>query len=428
MAVYKGEMNSLEHSLITATIDALAHGGSCIGSVAEGPEASIGKKCLIPFVVPGEVVSAAIDQEEKSLIFASLVEIKKTSSDRVQPPCPVFGICGGCDFQHIGIAAQRREKVRMVERTLQRQGGVTAKNGVSLIGEDLPEWQFRRRAHFHVSPEGAMGFYRRGSGEVVETPYCAVLRPPVQKELSRLKALMPPLADIIASVEIEEVDEEMFIVCRLRESARLGKEALRTRLAPIFSQTANVQVLAGEKVLLGQSKHEHGRYPAGHFSQVNPDGNDLLVRTVCAKLQGAKVTELYAGGGNFTFALAALGKELTAVELESSLVEYGMNRAKEQSLERKASFVCSSCERYLDKNKLMPSVLLDPPRSGAKKVMEALDPRVTKEIIYVSCSLPTLTRDLKTLAQKGYLLQEVLIVDMFPQTHHVEMVAIVSAA
>ena len=166
----------------------------------------------------------------------------------------------------------------------------------------------------------------------------------------------------------------------------------------------------------------------GHFSQVNEAGNAVLQTLVKSCFtSGEDILDLYAGAGNFSFPLAEMGCKVRAVEVDPVLVKNGKQIAAGLALSGSIEFFESSCERYVTREKIPPAVLLDPPRAGAKGVVVNLDPKRTRKIVYVSCNLPSLSRDLGILVEKGYVLERVSVVDMFSQTHHVETVSILRA-
>jgi 23S rRNA (uracil1939-C5)-methyltransferase len=162
---------------------------------------------------------------------------------------------------------------------------------------------------------------------------------------------------------------------------------------------------------------------------VNLEGNDLLKDKVSSLVTHRDVTDLYAGAGNFSIPLAKRDHFVDAVELDPELIAFGRLAAFKNGIaDNRLTFIEESCERYVKTHKLKTSVLLDPPRSGADAVAKVLNPNITRQVVYVSCSLPTLCRDVKTLADKGYSLVEMWVVDMFSQTYHVETISLLEAA
>jgi 23S rRNA (uracil1939-C5)-methyltransferase len=180
----------------------------------------------------------------------------------------------------------------------------------------------------------------------------------------------------------------------------------------------------------GSCAHRQGvaeaqtEFPSGHFSQVNEEGNAELRAAVVERVSNREVLELYAGAGNFSLALAQRGHTVTAVEADAELVRYGKREALSHGLAESLNFQHSSCEKFMKSAHVLPkTLLLDPPRGGAKAALERIAARGVEEVVYVSCNLPTLARDLGLLAAQGFEVQEVLVIDMFAQTHHVETVS-----
>ncbi len=406
---------------IVVQIQALAHGGACIGNILEGPAELIGKKAFVRDTVPGEKVQVQIEKNDKAFVTAKLLSVLSGSPQRVTPQCPYVGACGGCDLQHMHVATQREAKRDMVETTILRHSKLKALHGVELCGADLPAFGYRRRIGLHIDEAGQIGFYRRGSGAVVDIKSCALAHPLLNQALEKLRPFTKQISPSVGGVVLELHENEVGLLCKLVDGATpqfLGVDELRS-------------VFPGMKV------EELGFVPPegdaldddalGHFSQVNEQGNSVLVAEVLKGLGGQRVTELYAGAGNFSFPIAQTGRHVVAVESDPVLVRIGQKYAKQNKLSEQVTFVQDSCERFVRKQKLESTVLLDPPRSGARGILSAFSPEVVQKIIYVSCSVPTLSRDLKQLAEMGYELESVRVVDMFSQTHHVETVSILRA-
>ncbi len=410
----------VDYSPIQVQVGALAHGGEFIADIIEaGPEIPK-KKVFIRDVVPGERVEAAIVAEEKNLFRADLLRIIEPSPDRTAAPCPHFGICGGCDLQHMRIAAQREAKRVMVERTLQFQGKIQPRRGVALIGKELPEFHYRRRISLHLNAGGDLGFYRAGSGDVVDIERCLLADEKLNAAMSDIRPFVLSMSREIGAITIEEWSGEIFYLLKLREKAGFPFPAWNQ----VHVQFANIVVERDNRVIFSQrhfGEEDIPSYPTGHFSQINAAGNKVLVDSVCDLVCHGEVTELYAGSGNFSIPLAAKSLNVTAVEADEALVLLGRSRAEEAQLSHQLTFVHATCERYLKRNSLTSTILVDPPRSGMKELLPFFKSPQVNSIVYVSCSLPTLTRDLRALSELGYAVDEVKVLDMFAQTHHVEV-------
>jgi 23S rRNA (uracil1939-C5)-methyltransferase len=327
----------------------------------------------------------------------------------------------------------------MVESMLKRQAGVTPKEGVQLLGADLPSFEYRRRITLHIGKSSAgsgptLGFFREGSTDVVDLSVCMLAAPKINCALQQIRGLLPIIEDAISSITVEEHEGEIFIAARLGEDAleRIDHEE-SPALSALGEEFDNLSILDRETILYSQYRRTpeavtQRTFPAGKFSQVNTEGNSVLVDKVVKLVAFPEVTDLYAGAGNFSLPLAEAGKFVDAVELDPELVALGERLAFSNRIAAgRITFTQSTCEQYVKRNALRASVLLDPPRTGADAVAKVVDPKITKQIVYVSCGLPTLCRDAKTLAARGFSLKHTWVVDMFAQTHHVETISVFEA-
>jgi 23S rRNA (uracil1939-C5)-methyltransferase len=401
---------------IVVDLFALAHGGASIGSIVEGPPELIGKKAFVRDTIPGERVTAEIVKDDKSFVTANLVSIGTPSSARMTPRCAYVGTCGGCDLQHMSIEKQREAKRHMVETTLARHAKVEPRCGVKLRGHQLPAFSYRKRIALHLDEAGQLGFYRRGSGAVVDIDSCALAVEPINKVMQRLRTVSTNLTRYVEGVVLEDRADDVGVLLKLRPGAPLSFP----ELAVVREVFPALQI--EESGFAPEDGDQQGDDALGHFSQVNALGNQELVAEVLERAHGDELTELYAGSGNFTLPLAKRGAAVTAVESDPLLVKLGTKLAALDGLSERIRFVQDSCERFVRRHELKPTVLLDPPRSGARGILSAIKPALTKRIVYVSCSVPTLSRDLKQLTEMGYSTESVTVIDMFAQTHHIETV------
>ena len=432
----------VESVTFTAAIKALAHGGAGVGNIIESalkPELS-GKTCFIPQTIPGEEIEAELEIDNKNFVEAKVIQIKKASPDRVEPPCPYFGSCGGCDLQHMNIAAQRQFKLEMVKGYLQKHASVANPEIAELHvqnnnGDELGGWAYRKRVIFHLNREGQVGFYHKKTKRILEVDKCLITLPEINAALGLLRSSLTEFGNDVDDIVVEFVDGQLFVELKLWPRLKNDRQyQLAEQLGILLKDTFENFTVTFHAVPLftsskgKQIKAEELEFPVGHFSQVNDQGNTILQELVLKYCQGQdQVTELFAGAGNFTFPLARQAKKVVAVEANRALVKYGILQAERLGLSDKIEFVRKSCEKFVRKYPMLECVVLDPPRSGALEVAEKLDPSIHKTVVYVSCALPTLCRDIKVMLEKGYVLKETKVVDMFPQTHHVETVSLLIA-
>lgn len=425
---------SAKGCLITAEMEALAYGGAFVGRITRGPAEIIGKKAFVRLVLPGEKVEARVICDKKNYLQAEALSLLEPAPRRIAPKCPVFGVCGGCDLQHMPLSMQRQAKLEMVQGALEKQAGLKPVLGIKVLAEDLPGFKYRRRLSLHVDGSGRLGFYRAGSREVVEMERCFLAVDELNGALLRLRPPLKSCACYIGTVVLEEHAGEVFACLKTREAAgETGFEFPPELLSSLSAVESNLMVLRGKTQVFAQRRSasidKSNQVPpvVGHFSQVNQEANQVLQRAVLAHADSPEVTDLYAGSGNLSLPLASAGKKVQAVEVNGVLAAHGRRLADLEGVSDRLIFYNMSCEEFLNRHAPCPVVILDPPRSGAKEVVKKLSAARCRRIIYVSCNLPTLVRDLKTLCSQGYVLEQVMLLDMFAQTHHVETISVLGA-
>lgn len=419
-------------------IDALAYGGSGVGRLD-------GKAVFVPLTAPGDRIRCRIVQDRKRYAEAELVELLEAAPQRRRPPCPVFGDCGGCQWQHLPYAEQCRWKERIFAETLQRQAKIDA----SVLRPLVPapdEWGYRSRVQFKCRQTEAgfvMGFYRRGTHYVIDVASCPIADSRLNAVLALFRRWLPdsPCPHLVPQVDMELDDEG-----RVRVTVHaLGAEAaaLAAYLRPLAEETGiSLFMQLGRKETLVRVCGEEDlhilplgagslrlAYGAGGFAQVNLEQNRQLVREVCsaAALTGReRVLDLFCGMGNFSLPLALQAGEVVGVENYAPAIERaGLNaRANALANARFRALPAEEAIRDVTAAKAFDLVVLDPPRTGAYEVVRELARLRPPRIIYVSCDPPTLARDLVPLLHGGYEVVSARPFDLFPQTHHTESVTV----
>ena len=416
---------------ISANVDGLASGGEFVCNVIDSDSDIIGKKAFIRNVVPGEVIEAEIITEKKSFLKANLIRIIEPSNNRALPPCSYYSLCGGCDLQHINLDEQRELKRQMIASTLKFQAGVEPVNGVNILGSDLPGFHYKRRITLHLNQSGELGFYKRNSNTVVDIEKCYIATALINNCIIKLKPYCQELAGFFDKIFIEETDKNVYLAFIVRPESKHKTEAIINSLNNVKHLFQNIRVLRRNKPVFIQNESKEIEtdidLPVAHFSQGNEAGNKLLISSAISHVKDPSVVELYAGSGNFSLPLARAGHQVTLVETSKVLLDFAKKRAEQEGLTSKLRFMNMSCEKFIRKAKLANTIVLDPPRSGAEKVIQACNPKSTETIVYVSCNLASLCRDIKKLVSAGYNLEQVDFIDMFAQTHHVETVSVLKA-
>ena len=413
-------------------IDRLAAGGDGVGRIGA-------KVAFVPQTAPGDEVEVGVLEERRTWCRARVLRVLKPGPDRTPPPCPSFGSCGGCDWQHLTYEAQLAAKRSIVEDALRRIGHLDP----PAIAPTLPsplELGYRHRARLHVARRGAaavFGFFRPGSHDVVPLEGCPVLHP----ALDRLLAVLS---------EAGRRQPSAFSRCReLRIDT--GWDGTAVRLIPRGGQGEPVSITGAEaqalrdmeaalgfRLLLGDASREPLPLGPGSealattgetFTQVNLRQNQALVDlaiSLAGPVPGEEVLDLCCGLGNLALPLAARGVQVTGVDLDGQAILQARENARR--LGRAATFVrddaAAAVRALVGAGRRFPLVLLNPPRTGAREAVAALPALCPSRVVVVSCDPATLARDAAALAASGYALEDARPVDLFPQTAHVETVAL----
>lgn len=412
------QLMTVESPLVLAKIGNLAPGGVFIATVIEGPGELPGIKGFMRFAATGEEISAVVRSRRRNSLDLSPVEIRSSSPARCDPVCPVFGACGGCDLQHLDIAEQREAKRRMVEDFLLVHAEIRPENGVVIATPELPSYGYRRKTTLHADGSGRLGFYRHNSHDTVTVGHCPISTQRINAAIEAFSRLAPAPSGV-EEVIIEEALGQCCVSVSLGKSERECPPSLKD----LESQGFPVFVHSSERTLYASSSIPP-LYRPGHFSQVNEFANRVLVDTVLSSLQSPAIVDLYSGAGNFALPAARGGRTVLAVELDKWLVGAGRKQAKTEGLDNIVTFVQGKCEDLSPDLPGSHDVILDPPRAGARDVVKFFRPERSPTVIYVSCFLPALARDLAMLVRSGYQTESVTLVDMFPQTGHVETVTV----
>ncbi len=401
--------------MIELTITALSHAGEGIGRHA-------GQAVFVPLALPGEQVRAEITSQKKNLARARVLAIQQASPDRVSPPCPYFAACGGCQLQHLAYAGQVRFKENVVREQLRRVAGLADPPVRPALAAPAP-WGYRNHMQFALTPQGALGLQARASRQVIPVAQCAIAHPAINAILPHIQ--LEPEAGV-TGVAVRVGDEDQVLVAFEAEAPDFEFELDLPVAATWLKPDGATFALAGDDSLPLTVRGRTFWVSAGAFFQVNTPMLETLLDTVLAALAlrgGETVLELYGGVGLFTAFVAEQAARVVGVEASAPAVS---DAAHNLEAFDNIELYEAPAEVVLPTLAVRPQVvLLDPPRAGcAPEVIAALGKMQAARLVYVSCNPATLARDVRALRDYGYALVSVQPLDMFPQTHHVECVAV----
>lgn len=425
-----------------AVIESLDHEGKGIARVD-------GKAIFIEGALPGEWVEFSSYRKKPKFEQATVTRLVTQSSQRVQPGCPHFDVCGGCSMQHLEPMAQVAVKQRVLENALWHIARIKAETVFSPI-YGAP-WAYRERARLavcyeHAQSKARLGFHEKKSSFIAEINECRVLPEAVSGALVALRQLIQQLSvsERVLHVDVAVSEDKTVLVLRHLQALSgsdiaalksFGKKhGFSMWLQPGGLETVH-PVEMDEEPYLSYTLPEFGlrlRYRPVDFTQVNVLMNRLLIRRAMQLLDplpGEHIADLFCGLGNFSLPIAARGASVVGVEGLLSLTQRASENAVLNQLSERCVFQTSdlfaASPASLAKLGRFDKMLIDPPREGAIAVCRALGQDAPRRIVYVSCNPATLARDAAVLVQeKGYRLRGAGIANMFPQTSHVESIAL----
>jgi 23S rRNA (uracil1939-C5)-methyltransferase len=429
-------------------IEKAVYGGSGLAHRTEGDDA--GRAVFVPFTLPGEIVKARVTAEKDGFVEAMLVEVLQSSPDRMKPGCMHFGECGGCQYQHAKYDAQLTLKVEILRETLERAGLNTPSEIEVLSAEP---WGYRNRTQLRImQTDGAIrvGYNRRGTNEFLAIGECPILAPILWQAANVLLQLAAEDSTAgrwvrrITEVELfTDSNEKKLQMTAVVEKDQTGFGAFCERMQELIPELVGV----GASLLLPQpaqrrlqknrpleswgatglsyrAADESYWVSRGGFFQVNRFLLDKLVNVVTSDRRGSLAWDLYAGVGLFSRALAREFEQVVAVEIAGSDLTKSFKGPGKRAIEATTVEFLRGAVVQRERPDL---IVLDPPRAGVGAEVCALLARVSAPtLVYVSCDPVTLARDLKLLIESGYKVLKVHMVDLFPQTFHLESVVVLS--
>mgnify|MGYP001489422750 CR=1 FL=1 len=442
---------------IEATIEGYGHTGEGVGRFQDFT-------IFIPGALKGETVKAEVAQVKKNYAKAKLLKVLSAAPERITPNCPIFNFCGGCQIQHLDYRAQLELKRQRVIDALKRIGGLNDVLIHATIGMKDP-WRYRNKVQYPVGiykGKIVLGFYQQGSHRLIPVSDC-LIQPLITNRIGlKIRELangyrLPVYNEktgkgLLRHVLIKTAyltGEVMVVLVTNGDYFPVGPRIARD-LAAVFPQIKSVvqninrtrgnvilgdknQVLWGSDGIVEKVGGLQFKFSAGSFFQVNPVQTQTLYGKAVdyAGLSWREVVlDAYAGVGSLTLFLAKKAKMVYGIEVVSQAVANAKENAVLNGIDN-ARFINGAVEKELPRlvagQLFFDVAVLDPPRSGCEeRVLKSLAENMIKRIVYVSCNPSTMARDLKILTELGYETKEVQPVDMFPHTHHVECVVLMS--
>lgn len=422
----------------TVTIERLVYGGSGLGRID-------GKVVFIPLTLPGEIIEARIEESKKRYDKGLILRILAPSPGRIPAPCPHFGRCGGCQWQHIAYQDQLSFKEDIFRETLARIAHVAGEKILPILPSPVA-FGYRNRVRLHVK-EDRIGFFAAHSYEIVEIEDCKIAHSLINRIIKDIKDALP-LSSLqkLAGIEIMVSPEEVLGVLILhtaRPLSQADENAIRLQSGRIPDvKRCVIQGPGGLPAQMDFSREDSLKlfvqegdgltyflFP-GVFAQVNTSQNDILITKVkewAGVSSDHKALDLFCGMGNFTLPLAGKAKEVTGIEahplsVKNAIFNKTVNRLDNITFLQEE--VAAGIDTLIREKQCFDLILLDPPRQGCRDIIKKLPFLKPSSILYISCDPATLARDINYLQAEGFDLVRSQPLDMFPQTYHIESLSL----
>lgn len=428
-------------------IDKLAYGGSGFGRID-------GKACFVPYTAPGDIIEVSIEKSKSSYCEGVVAKIISPSSQRTPPHCPVFGICGGCNWQHIRYAEQCRQKETIFTDTLWR----AARIGADKIRPVLPTaspFAYRQRIQLksEYSVAGySLGFYRPASHDVIDiNDNCAIAAKPLNEAIRAVRNIIesfnqPTYIHQVDLAAAADASVSALFHYSGNHPEDLAEHLANYELAGSKLRSINMQSSSNKKFrnISGLEKLSYSvpsslardielYFAPDSFSQINFAQNKIMVQLLldyCHQISPEAILDLYCGNGNFSLPLARMVKTVRGYESVKKSVSLAEFNANVNGIAN-SSYLCRDSLTAVQDLAQTPGrfdlVIMDPPRTGADQLCRELYRIGAGYLVYISCDPPTLGRDLAILQSSGFEITSVQPVDMFPQTYHLESMVFLKA-
>ena len=422
-------------------IESLSHEGRGVAHIDD-------KVVFVSGALPGEKVAAQRTYTRSKFEEAEVIEVISPSPDRINPKCEVYGVCGGCSFQHLSSNDQIKAKHEWLSSAFKQQGNVEPKSWLEPL-QDI-SWGYRRKARLGVryvakKEKVLVGFREKKSSFITNMSRCEVLHPSIGNHLEDLSRCIERLSikSHIPQIEVAISEDGVVLILRHLMPLTAKDEQILIDCASElniiwYTQSGGIETVKPLDIskTLSYKLPNYGievEFLATDFTQVNFSINQKMINIAIEMLDLNKndvVIDLFCGFGNFTLPIAKHVKQVVGVEGDLGLIERAKNNANNNNIVN-AKFYKADLFKDVEgfswfRGKKYNKALIDPARTGAIEIVELLPKLGVERIVYVSCNPSTLARDTNRLIEIGYKLEKAGVMDMFPQTSHVESIALFS--
>ena len=397
-------------------IDHLAYGGDALGRMADG------RAVFVPYALPGELVQLRLVDDKPRHARAELVMVLEASADRVVPRCQHFTTCGGCHYQQMNYPIQLKAKATILREQLERIGGLKDIPGVE-VGVTSDPWYYRNHIQFHLTQDGKLGFQRAHSNQPFAIQECHLPEVAINQLWPRIEIEPMPGVERV-SLRLG-ADEDMMLILECSNPQPLDFSIEDLAISVVQLGPSDSVVLAGSDHIVMEVSGRRFKVSPRSFFQVNTNQAQTMLKHLTAHLflsENLTVLDVYSGVGLYSAFLAPKVKRLVGIEFSPDACEdFSINLDEFENVE----LYEASAEQVLGSIDFKPDIIImDPPRAGLGRLtIEGILTQGAERLAYVSCDPATLARDAKQIASGGYSLKDLTLIDMFPQTYHIESIS-----
>ncbi|WP_339668051.1 23S rRNA (uracil(1939)-C(5))-methyltransferase RlmD [Dasania marina] len=415
------------------TIDAISSDGRGIAKHK-------GKTVFVAGALPGEQVLVRFTTNRKNHDEAETIKVLQACEQRVAPPCQYYGRCGGCSFQHYHHEGQLQAKQQHLQQLFKHHEQSQEQPIAWQPALSADAYHYRHRVRFAISAKGKhfmLGYRQANSHELIAIDSCAIADPAINTFLPTLKQLLSTLSKRALLLECAvavDADKQLSVLLSVKAELPEQDYAQLQRFAQPLAVTIKVlhveQPYAAPLFISGSQPQRYRlsadmniTYQAGDFTQINTAINQQMIQCLKSWLQLNEqdvVADYFCGIGNLTLPMAAASQQLLAYELVETMVAKAQANAADNGLTNITFIVADLFAEQLVIAQSANKVVLDPPRAGAKQLCTVLAQHSANQLLYISCNPATLARDAELLQQGGYVISKAALIDMFPQTKHME--------